>query len=136
MPDFHVHWVTVIAGTAAYFVLGAIWYGALSGPWLRAIGLTKEEVKRDDVRSIYGIQLVSTFAMVMLASYFLHDALRVDDLGTGLLGGLLLGVVASLASSGDFLYEQRRRSLSLFLINSGYRVAGMAVLGAIVGLRA
>lgn len=134
MPEFHVHWVTVAIGTIAYFALGAIWYGALAGPWLRAIGLTREEVRQDEARSIYAIQFVATLALVVLASYVLHDALRVDDIGTGLLGGLLLGIIASLASSGDFLYEQRRRSISLFLINSGYRVVALGVLGVLVAV--
>ena len=134
MPEFHVHWVTVAAGTAAYFALGALWYGALAGPWLKALGLTKEEVKQDENGTIYGVQFLSTLVMVVLASYVLHDGLGVDDPASGLCGGLLLGVIASLASSGDFLYEQRRRSMSLFLINSGYRVVAMAVLGLIVGL--
>lgn len=136
MPEFHVHWITVLGATAAYFALGAIWYGMLAGPWLRAIGMTRDEVKRDGGRWVYGVQLVSTFAVVLLASYVLHDALGVDDAVSGLLGGLLLGVIASLTSTGDFLYEQRRRSLSLFLINSGYRVAGMLVLGVLVGVLA
>lgn len=134
MPEFHVHWVTVLVGTAAYFVLGAIWYGALAGPWVKAIGLTREEVKADENGSIYGIQLLSTFVLVLLASYVLHDAFGVDDWRVGLCAGALLGVIASLASSGDFLYEQRRRNLSLFLINSGYRIVALTVLGVLVGV--
>ncbi|MCZ4495647.1 MAG: hypothetical protein JWM25_230 [Thermoleophilia bacterium] len=134
MPEFHVHWVTVLIGTAAYFVLGAVWYGALSKPWLKAIGLEKEDVQRDGANWIYGPQLLATFVLVVLSSYVLHDALRIDDVASGILGGLLLGVIASLASSGDFLFEQRRRNLSLFLINSGYRVVALTVLGIVVGL--
>ena len=38
MPEFHVHWLTVGVGTVAYFILGAIWYGALAGPWRKALG--------------------------------------------------------------------------------------------------
>lgn len=134
MHDFHIHWTTVIVGTAAYFVLGAFWYGVLAGPWLKAIGMTKAEAKSGEHGTIYGIQFVSTLLMVLLASYVLHDAFHVDEPVEGLLAGLILGVIASLASSGDFLYEQRRRSMPLFLINSGYRVVGMVVLGVIVGL--
>ncbi len=134
MHDFHLHWVTILAGTAAYFVLGAIWYGALARPWLTALGLTREEVRTDDSTWIYGVQLVSTFVMVVLASWVLHDVFHASDVAEGMLGGLVLGVIAALASSGDFLYESRRRSIPLFLINSGYRVAGMVVLGVVVGL--
>lgn len=134
MHDFHLHWVTILVATAAYFMLGAVWYGALAGPWLRALGLTREEVRTDDATWIYGVQLVSTFVMVVLASWVLHDLFHVSDVAEGTLGGLVLGVIAALASSGDFLYESRRRSVPLYLINSGYRVAGMVLLGVIVGL--
>lgn len=136
MPDFHVHWITVLGGTAAYFALGAIWYGVLATPWMKSLGTTREEIQADDANWVYGIQLVSTFLMVVLASWILHDWAGVDDAASGLLGGLVLGVVAMLASTGDFLYEARRRNMTLFLINGGYRVAGMVVLGLIVGLLA
>ncbi len=132
MHDFHIHWATVVAGTAAYFVLGAIWYGLFAGPWVRALGSTREEIREDDVRWIYLVQLLSTFVLVLLSSWVLHDLFHVDAIGEGVVGGLVLGVIASLASSGDFLYESRRRSVPLYLINSGYRVLGLTVLGVIV----
>lgn len=134
MPDFHVHWVTIAGGTAAYFALGAIWYGVLAAPWMRALGTTRDEIKAQEAGWVYGVQLVATFAMVVLATWILHDWGGVDDFGSGVLGGLALGVVAVLAGSGDFLYESRRRSMPLFLINSGYRLVGLVVVGAIVGL--
>lgn len=134
MPEFHVHWTTVAAGTAAYFAIGAIWYGILAGPWVTAVGLTREQVQQESAGRIYAIQLVATFALVVLATYVLHDALAVDGPLAGLVGGLLLGTIASLAASGDFLYEPRRRSAALFLINSGYRIVATGVLGVLVAL--
>lgn len=136
MHEFHVHWLPVLAGTGAYFALGAIWYGVLAGPWLTAVGMTREEVKASDQGKswIYGVQLVSTFILVLLASYVLHEGFHVEGAGEGAVGGLILGVIAALASSGDFLYEQRRRSMSLFLINSGYRVVALTILGVLVAV--
>ena len=32
MPEFDVNWLAIIVATFAYFVLGAVWYGALSKP--------------------------------------------------------------------------------------------------------
>ena len=43
MSDFSL-W-PVLAGTAAFFVVGAIWYGVLFGKvWQRAAGLSDEDV--------------------------------------------------------------------------------------------
>lgn len=33
--------IAIIAATVAGFVFGAVWYGALSKPWMQAVGLTE-----------------------------------------------------------------------------------------------
>lgn len=39
----------ILAGTAAGFGFGALWYGLLGGPWMRAAGLSSETVARANV---------------------------------------------------------------------------------------
>ena len=34
----------ILAGTVAGFAFGALWYGLLARPWMRAVGITREQV--------------------------------------------------------------------------------------------
>ncbi|MEM6267422.1 MAG: DUF1761 domain-containing protein, partial [Pseudomonadota bacterium] len=48
--------VEVIVGAAAFFVVGAIWYGALFGKlWQKAAGLTDEEASSGNQGVIFGL---------------------------------------------------------------------------------
>ena len=130
MPEFDVTWLSIIVSAVAYFALGAAWYMAFATPWMGAVGKTKEQIKEDERAWIYPLQMLATFALVVLISYLLVNVFKVDGVGEGISAGLVLWLIAVLASSGDFLYEGRNRTL--FLINSGYRLAGFVLTSAIV----
>ena len=40
-----INWLAIIAATAAAWIFGAIWYGALSKQWMAAIGFTDADMK-------------------------------------------------------------------------------------------
>jgi hypothetical protein len=44
--DFSVNVWAVLVATVAYFALGALWYMALSTPWMAAVGFTRADVER------------------------------------------------------------------------------------------
>jgi Protein of unknown function (DUF1761) len=135
MPEFDVNLLAVLVATLAYFALGAAWYMALSDQWLAAIGKTREQVQAREQerggRAIYPAQFVATLLLVLAVAYWVVNVAGARGSVEGVRAALLLTPVAVLASSGDFLYEGR--GLRLFLINSGYRVVGLALAGAILG---
>lgn len=46
MPDLlALDWLGILAGTVAAFLFGALWYGALSKPWLRAARIDPADAK-------------------------------------------------------------------------------------------
>lgn len=130
MPGFDVSWLAIIVATLAYFALGAVWYMALSGQWMAAVGKDREQIESDQRSYIYAVQFVATALLTVLVAYLVVNVFSVASIAEGLLAGALIGGVAILASSGDFLYEGR--SLRLFLINSGYRLVGIMLMSAIV----
>ena len=43
----NLNWLAALAGGAAYYVIGAAWYGILGKGWMEAAGLTAEQILQD-----------------------------------------------------------------------------------------
>ena len=131
MDGSGIEWVGVAIASVAWFVLGAVWYGALSKPWMAAVGKTREEIEASGGGgAIYAMQFVAQ-AIVVIALAYLISLTRADSIVDAVQVAVTAALVAVFASSGDFLYEGRNRSL--FLINSGYRFVGIVLAGGIIG---
>jgi len=66
----------VLVGSAAFFLVGALWYGVLfSRPWQRAAGLTNTQLQAGNMGVIFAL----TFAFEMLIAMVLwHLVARTD----------------------------------------------------------
>lgn len=127
MSDFAL-W-PVLAGTAAFFAVGALWYGVLfPKAWQGAAGLSDADLKRGNMGLIFGL----TFAFEMLIAMVLwHLLARTDPkpfvvmmMATGFAVGVMIPAVGI-----NYLYL--RKSLTLFLIDAGHFLVGMAAMGGV-----
>ncbi|MCR9179451.1 MAG: DUF1761 domain-containing protein [Erythrobacteraceae bacterium] len=127
MNDFAL-W-PVLAGTAAFFGVGALWYGVLfSKPWQRAAGLSDAQLKSGNMALIFGL----TFAFEMLIAMVLwHLIARTDPpafvvmmMAVGFAVGVMIPAVGI-----NYLYL--RKPLALFLIDAGHLLVGMAAMGGV-----
>lgn len=129
--DFTVNVWAVLVASVAYFALGAVWYMALSKPWMAAVGFTRADVEKGSSPAIYGV----TFVLAAVAVFTLAVLLRNTDLlgvGAGATLGALVGIGIWFAlMSVTFMYESRKPTL--FLIDGGYHVVALIVAGAILG---
>lgn len=121
-----------VAATIAGFVLGALWYGPLFGKaWLRAMGMTPEEIRRDfSPARTYG----ATFLLGLMASYVFGLYLgpspgRAFSVVAGAAAGIFW-VATSLAT--NYLFE--RRPAVLIAINGGYHAVRFTLIGLAFGL--
>lgn len=129
--DVTVNVWAVLVAAVVYFALGAGWYGALSKPWMAAVGLTRDDVEAGSNPAIY----LLTFVLEAVTVFTLAVLLRNSDL-SGLGGGASLGVLVGLGiwfalMSVTFIYESRKPAL--FLIDGGYHLLALTVAGAILG---
>ncbi len=127
MNDFAL-W-PVLAGAAAFFAVGAIWYGALFGKaWQRAAGLTDEAVRGGNMALIFAL----TFAFEMLIAMVLwHLIARTNPLPHVVMMmavGFAVGVMIP-AIGINYLYQ--RKSGMLFAIDAGHFLVGMAAMGGV-----
>ena len=127
MSDFAL-W-PVLAGTAAFFLVGALWYGVIfAKPWQRAAGLTNTQLQSGNMGVIFGL----TFAFEMLVAMVLwHLVARTDPpphvvmmMAVGFAAGVMIPAIGI-----NYLYL--RKPLALFLIDAGHFLTGMAAMGGV-----
>ena len=127
MSDFAL-W-PVLAGAAAFFAVGALWYGVLfSKPWQRAAGFTNTQLRESNMAVIFAL----TFAFEMLIAMVLWHLLEQTDpkpfvvmmMAVGFAGGVMIPAVG-------INYLHQRKPLALFLIDAGHFFAGMAAMGGV-----
>ncbi len=127
-----INWLAVLVSAVSAFVLGGIWYGPVFGKaWQRMEGVTDEDIQGGNTPLIFGgafvLNLVMASSLALLLQ--LHPA---PGLGSGLAAGGLLGL-AFIATSYGISYLFSRKPLTLWLIDAGYMVVFMALMGAILG---
>lgn len=128
-----VNWLAVIVATVAYFALGGLWYaeGVFGRAWFRASGIAVPE--NGPTAAFYVIPLITCFA-ITLATAMLAEATGSDTVGNGIVLGLVLGVGIALALTvlgGAF--DNRPEPVTFIAIYSGYHIAGLLVIGVILG---
>jgi hypothetical protein len=127
MDDFAL-W-PVLAGTAAFFVVGALWYGVLfSKLWQRAAGLTNTQLQAGNMGVIFAL----AFAFEMLIAMVLWHLIARTDPPAHVVMMMALGfAVGVMIPAIGINYLFLRKSLALFLIDAGHFLVGMAAMGGI-----
>jgi hypothetical protein len=124
-PDLLAVLVAALLG----FVIGGVWYGPLFGKaWMHASGMTEEKVRAGNRVKIFGL----TFVLTLVAAFSLAMFIGAGDWRFGMFAGFMTGATFVAVALGiTYLFEHR--SLSLWLINSGYQVLLFTAMGALLG---
>ncbi len=127
-----INYIAVLVSSVAYFLIGGIWYTVFAKPWMKAVGKTEEEIKQ----RASAVPYVGSFVGGLTAALVLALLIGYTGADTALAGirVAFLGCVgfAVGATFGDYLFVGRARSL--FFINHGYHLIGLAVMGAILAV--
>jgi hypothetical protein len=125
MSDFAL-W-PVLTGAAAFFAVGALWYGVIFAmPWQRAAGLSTTKLKAGNMGVIFAL----TFACEVLIGTVLWHLIARTDPPPHVVMMMALGfAVGVMIPAIGINYLHQRKSLALFLIDSGHFVIGMAAMG-------
>ncbi|MBX2965841.1 MAG: DUF1761 domain-containing protein [Cyclobacteriaceae bacterium] len=123
------YWAVLVAGLST-FLIGGLWYSpAVFGKaWMKENGFTEEDLKNGSMAKIFGLAFfLALIAAINLAMFMGQE----DDPATGALWGFLAGFgwVATFVGT-HYLFE--RKSFKLFLINAGYSVVALTVMGTIL----
>lgn len=124
------YWAILVAALST-FLLGGLWYSpAVFGTaWMCENGFTEESMKGGNLVKIFGLTfLLALIASVNLAMFLGSEANATMGAFYGFLAGF--GWVAMFIGT-HYLFE--RKSLKLFLINAGYSVVALTIMGLIIG---
>lgn len=132
MESVSVNWLAIVAAAGAGFVVGGLWYSPLlfAKSWMHSAGITEEQIAAGNKLKIFGL----SFVFLLIMSYCLAMFLATPDitLQTGALYGFLTGFGWIFFAFGVVaLFELR--SWSYILLNGGYWVVTMTLMGAILG---
>ena len=122
----------VIVSAVLYWLLGAIWYGVLfSKPWMALEHMTEEQARSMGPVLPY----VITFALNLLIAFVLAQLCiwrNANTAGRGAAIGVLLwvGIVGPITFT-TYMYEMRPKQL--YAINEFYSLAGLCLMGALLG---
>lgn len=126
--------INVIVAAAAGWIFGAVWYMALSKPWVEASGVEVGDDGRPKDKSPTPF-ILSAIAMIIVAGMMRHifGMAGIASVGKGLLAGLGIGlffispwIMINNAYAG--------RPFRLTVIDGGYAAFGCAIIGAVLSL--
>ena len=126
----NINWLSVVVAAVSSFMVGGLWYGPLfSKAWKKEWGFTEQQLGDRNMPMVFGLSLLaSLIASINLEMFIGADA----DLAFGMFAGFAAGLGWVAAFLG-ILYLFEMRSLKLYLINSGYCVVALTVMGTILG---
>ena len=151
--------IAIVAAAVSALVVGFIWYNpkVFGNAWMQAAGVTDEQIKGGNMLKIFGLALLFAFLLATalpgivihqmgafslmggdeasaLPSYAAFMADYSDAFRTfkhGALHGVLTGDFIALPIIGtNALFE--RKNAKYILINSGYWIVTLGVMGAII----
>ena len=106
-----------------------IWYGGLFGKvWQKAAGITDEQAESGNMALIFGLCFVFE---ILIAAVLWHLLARTSPaphvimmMAVGFAGGVMIPAMAI-----NYLFQ--RKPLSLFIIDGGHFLFGMAAMGGV-----
>ncbi len=125
-----INHVAVLVATLAFFILGFVWYALLFGPmWVKLANVTAHS------SGFNPRVMIATFVLDLIMAYVIGIALSKSADNTardGMQFGLFmsLGLVASFMLIG---YLNTEKPFALWLIDAGYGIVGITLMGAIIG---
>lgn len=133
-----INLVSVLIAGVVSVVLGALWYGPLFGKkWRSLIGMTMEDMKAMKMSPLTA--MIGGTITALLMAYVLAHGIAFGNayLGTsGIAGGMQgafwywLGFAVPL-TGGAYLWEGK--SVKLWVLNAGYYLISLLLMGAILG---
>lgn len=125
--------LNVIAAAAGSWIFGAVWYMALSKPWLAASGIECDATGKP-VNSGSPLPFVlSAVAMLIVAGFMRHifATSGITTIGAGVIAGF--GIGAFFITPWTMINNAyAMRPAMLTVIDGGYAIIGSMIIGAIL----
>lgn len=133
MARVRQNYLAIAVAAIACFLLEAGWYSAFMNTWLNGIGRTMQWLMSSGMNP--AIQYATALAMAAVMATAISCVTQLTGKQTALRGikvaALLWAGFEMTSFATEYIFEVR--PISLFLVNAGYWLFGMMLMGAIVG---
>jgi Protein of unknown function (DUF1761) len=131
MEPVQFNLAAVAVAALLYFAIGGLWYSPLlfARRWARECGLSDEQLKQAPLARVFGLSALAALVIAFNLAAFIGPK---ASLGFGLFAGAAAGI-GWVAMSLGVIYLFEQRSLTLWLINSGYQVVAYTLMGGLLG---
>jgi hypothetical protein len=125
-----LNYLAIILAALSTFLLGGLWYSpaAFGKAWMKENGFTEEDMKKGNMAKIFGLAFILALISAINLAMFMGPE---KDVSMGAAYGFAAGFgwVATFVGT-HYLFE--RKSFKLFLINAGYSIVALTVMGVII----
>ncbi len=126
----NINWLSVLVAAISTFLIGGIWYGPLFGKaWMTAFGFTEEDLKKRSALKTFGLSLLLAFIAALILEMFIGPE---ANMMFGATAGLFAGI-GWVATFLGILYLFEMQTTKVYLINAGYCVLSLTLMGLILG---
>jgi len=131
MPEVTLNYWAIIVSVVACMALGFVWYAkpVFGRMWMGLIGKNEEQLKKGQGPAMAGMLIFAAILSYVMAHFV--DYTNATTIGAGIMTGVWvwLGFVVP-TRGGEYLFSQQ--SMKLFMINAGYNLVQLAMVGAIL----
>lgn len=128
---YNLNWISIFVSSISALIFGALWYSpATFGKiWQRELKMSDEVYNAGNPAKIFGGTIILFLLSAVVIDMFIGSQATIDF---GASAGFMIGLAWVSGSIGiNCLFE--RKSLKLFLIDSGYFTISYTLMGAILG---
>lgn len=133
MQEFQINWLAVVVAGIVRMLIGTLWYSpvGLLKQWLQLQNMTQEEMKPGIPKAI-AVDVIGSLIMAFVLVHAVHYAAVTTALQGAVVGFFnWLGFVAVVTLAMN-VYE--RKPFALFVINNGFQVIALVIMGAILAV--
>lgn len=136
MPPVEINYLAVVAAAVLSMVIGFLWYGPnlFGKQWMKLMGYTKESMEKakEGMGKTYAISFFGALVMAYVLSHII-DYAQATSMVSGMQAGFWswLGFVAPVQMT-EALFGNKK--WNLYYINTGYQLASLLVMGAVLAV--
>jgi hypothetical protein len=135
MRELHLHFLPILVAAVAKMALGSVWYSnaLFFQPWIRMSGNSEQQV-RQGLSKALAVDYIGSVLMALALAHVIHwGEAEPNNVVVGLFAAFLcwLGFVA-VTSINIVTYEHK--PLKLYLLNNGYQLVSMLIMGVILAV--
>lgn len=139
--EIHINYVAVLVAAVAHFFLGWLWYSVLfMKPWMKEMGKEKMSKKdREKAQKEMWKPMIGNFLTLLVTAWVLANVIQFAGIAlhqSGGTHGLISGFYVWLGFFATTLMNTvfwGGHSWKLYTINSSHHLAGLLLMGGILG---